>query len=355
MEGMFPEFENENALRSYPFAAGCSPPGSAEAEIPPGAFVDAAIYPVDPVGTVYLSSISEDGTFSVSDSTGVIMTGRASGDCVELYDTSGLHRHAGTLVASSAEALSGIAGRGCLREYTADSAAFAAGCVSPLAIGGVKSLSVGGTGMSVGTVAFSNGPSDDIRVSSSALADGRRTLRFDVLARPAPPRDASIRRIICVVDGQTPFVLDRIAYNTIAIRLGGGIDMAAVCAAAHRESQYEMADTCGEGGPGTEPSGDPIPEAYQLEEVFIPPDETGSEGGIPEGAGNAFFLVAPNEINYANPISVTLEDGAVSPDVEGPGILTDGNSATIDTASLADDVTSKVVVLQVPGLSGGKA
>lgn len=353
MEGLFTEFENENALRSYPFAAGCVPPDSAEAEIPPGTFVDAAIYPVDSEGTVYLSSISESGTFSVSDSTGVIMTGTASGDCVELYDTSDLHRHAGTLVASSAEALSEIAGRGCLREYTADNAAFAAGCVSPLVISGVKSLSVGGTGMSTGTVRFSNGPSDDIRASSSTLADGRQTLRFDVLARPAPRQDASIRRIICVVDGQTPFILDRIAYNTIALRLGGGIDMGVVCASAHREGQYEMADTCGEDRPGTT-SGDPIPEAYQLEEVFIPPDESGSEGGLAEGADNAFFLVAPNELNYANPISITLEDGAVSPNVEGLGILTDGNSATIDTASLIDDVTSKGVVLQVPGLSGGK-
>ena len=52
MDGIFAEFENENALRSYPFAGGCVPKGEERSEIPSDVFVDAAIYPVNPSGVV---------------------------------------------------------------------------------------------------------------------------------------------------------------------------------------------------------------------------------------------------------------------------------------------------------------
>ena len=64
-------------------------------------FVDAAIYPVNPSGTVYLSSISEDGVFVISDDTGVIMEKMASGSTVEFTDKSRHGQHVGTLVEQS--------------------------------------------------------------------------------------------------------------------------------------------------------------------------------------------------------------------------------------------------------------
>lgn len=345
MEGVFTEFENENALRTYPFAGGCVP--GPDADIPEGLFVDAVIYPVNAEGPVFLSSVSETGVVSVSDSTGVIMTGTASGAYVEFRDVSGLARHVGTLIASSSGALGEFVGRGVAREYPASATTFAAGCVFPVMVDGVTSVSVGGGAAEAGVVGFSNGPDDDVRVSSGESGDGRQTLRFDVIPKMSPHSEGSIRRIICVVDGRTPFRIERhqASYNTIVLTLDG-IDKDMVCAFAHRENDYEMADTCKCGRPS---SGHvDIPEVYQRVEVFIPPTED-----RPEGAENAFYLVVPNLINYGNPLSITLEDGVTTPKTSSPEVVVDGYAADLADGALLDEVSDKSIVLQVPGLSGG--
>jgi len=355
MEGIFLEFENENALRAYPFAGGRDPSAEGSA-IPDGVFIDAAIYPVNPSGTVYLSSVSEDGLFSVSDGTGVIMTGRPDGASVEFTDLSGLSRPCGVLCASSVDALSEFAHRGYEMRYTADQAAFAASCLFPVSVGGVTSITVGGAGPAAGDVSFVNGADDEVRVSSGTLEDGRKTLRFDVLPRPSAAEDLSVRRVICVVDGQTPFRISKLApgSNTVALQLEG-IDREDVCAAAHRELSFMPADTCscgeGEDGPcdkSYEDAGEPLPETYQLEEVFVPPTSENADG-----AENAFYLVVPNEVGYANPLSITLEDGVVSPKTTEPEVVVNGMGVELAEGETMDSVTSNAVIIQVPGLSGG--
>ena len=357
MEGIFLEFENENALRFYPFAAGCSPVESgSDTAMPPGIFIDAALYPVNPSGALYLSSISEDGIYVISDMNGVVMTGKAFGNIVKLFDVSDFSRRCGTLVALSADILAEFSGRGVAREYSASETTFAASCVFPVVIDGVTSLSVGDSDKVAGHLKFANGASDDIRVSSGTTADGRKTLRFDVLPRIVAQDETSIRRIICVVDGQTPFRISRAQgmYNTVMLTLDN-IDKEAVCAAAHRENSFEMADTCGCDGPCRPdmPTKVVVPYVYQIVEVFIPPDENGSQGGLPDGADNAFYIVVPNLVGYANPISITLEDGVVSPKTTNPDVVIDGNDAELADGAMLDSVTSKGVVLQVPGLLGG--
>ena len=354
MEGIFTEFENENTLRRYPFAAGCVEPDEAE-QIPRDVLIDAALYPVNPVGTVYLSEVAADGTLSISDDTGVVMTGVATGSTVDLFDTTGLRRHVGTLLASSADALAEWLGRGGTRIYTAEQTAFAASCVFPIVLDGVQALTVGAEGPVAGTPSFANGSSDAVRVSSRQRADGRQTLRFDVLPRPGVSGNDSIKRIICVVDGKTPFRIEKLAYNTILLRLNG-VDKGVICTAAHRENAYEMADTCAcEKDPL--PTHKELPDVYQLEEVYIPPDDAPGrpEGGIPDGADNAFYLVVANVLGYDNPLSITLEDGSVAPKTEELKVVVEGTTADLADGEMLDDMTSKGVVLQVPGLGGGKA
>lgn len=345
MEGIFAEFENENALRSYPFAACCVP--HSDADLPAGLFVDAVLYPVNPSGALYLSSVSDAGVFSVSDDTGVIMSGSASGNVVELHDTTPFSRHVGTLVASSAETLAEFADRGVVRKYDAASAAFAASCVLPVVVDGVSSVTVG-SGTAAGLAEFSNGPDEEVRVSSGVDSSGRSTLRFDVVPKVVPEDMAYIRRIICVVDGKTPFRISRHqdSYNTVVLTLDS-IDKDTVCSAAHRENDYEMADTCECRDASRDMGLASVPEHYDLVEVFIPPTQ-----GRPKGAENAFYLVVPNLLNYENPLSITLEEGVVAPRVEEPEVVVDGYSADL-AEPLVDDVTSNGVVIQVPGLSGG--
>lgn len=345
MEGIFLEWENENALRSYPFAAGCVP-SEDFGEIPAGVFVDAMLYPVNPSGELFLSGVA-DGTISISDASGVIMTGTQSGKLVEMYDTTGLRRHVGTLVASSGDALSDFLGVSEAREYSLENTAFAASCIMPVVIDGVSSVSVADSGMASRTVEFSNSSSDDVRVSSSTRQDGRKTLRFDIIPRQKPKKASSIKRVICVVDGKTPFRIQKsnMAGNSVILTLDN-IDKGVVCAAAHRESEYEMTDTC-ECDKRRTPSETPIPEAYQLEEVYIPPI-----GG--QSADNAFYLIVPNLLGYDNPLSITLEDGVAAPKTGDPEVVLEGDGAVLAEGALQDEITSKGVVLQVPGLSGGR-
>lgn len=352
MEGIFTEFENENALRAYPFAGGCEPDESADC-IPAGIFVDAALYPVNPSGLIYLSSVSEDGMFSVSDESGVVMTGYADSNVVELFDMSDFHRHTGTIIASSEKVLEEFAGRGVLREYSSSQTAFASTCVFPIIIDGVISVSVGDTGSATGEIGFANEPDDTIRVSSGS-SDGRSTLRFDVIPRIKPQEETFIKRVICVVDGQTPFRISKAGhgYNIVVLELDS-IDKELVCAAAHRENSLEMVDTC-ECGKATPAEPEYTPEVHQLEEVYIPPDKNGSEGGLVDGAENAFYLVVPNRPGYSNPISITMEDGIVSPMTTDPEVVVNGMEADLADGAMLDKVTSKGVVIQVPGLSGGQ-
>lgn len=354
MDGIFVEFENQNKLRAYPFAAGCIPSDIDNSEVPQDVFVDAVLYPVNPSGTLYLSGISADGVFSVSDDSGVIMTGSASGSTVEFFDQTDFKRHVGTLMAASDAVLANFANRNVSRTYNKENTEFASNCVFPVAIDGVTSILVGESKMVSGIVGFDNGKDDEVRVSSRQREDGRQTLRFDILPRIGTALP-SIRRIICVVDGKTPFRIYRnpeVSYNTVILQLDG-IDKESVCAASHRENDFEMVDACECTKRVTEKV--ELPEAYQIEEVFIPPDESGEERGIEQGADNAFYLIVPNELSYANPISITLEDGGAIPQVEAPNIVIDGDTADLAENENRDAMMPNSVIIQVPGLGGGIA
>lgn len=359
MKGIFPEFENENAERSYPFAGGrMRPEESSVDSVPQDVFVDAILYPINSSGRLYLSRISEHGCVFVSDDTGEIMSGVGNGKVVELYETKSLGRHCGTIAASSADALSGFLGRGVERKYSSDDTSFASSCVLPIVVDGVSSLSVGGSSPTCGMVNFLNGPYDSVRVSSGTK-NGKSTLRFDVVPSDDIGMGDSIRRIICVVDGQTPFRIEKLSYNTVMLWLDS-IGKEEVCAAAHREGSFEMSDTCSCGDDGKSPCekvttrGKDIPMFYHLEEVFIPPDPEGVHGGIYDGSENAFYLIVPNVSGYSNPISITLEEGATTPKTEGPEVVENDGMPEFAEGAFVDSVSSNGVVVQVPGLSGGQ-
>ena len=345
MNRIFREFENENALRTYPFASGCVPIDTDGAPIGTGILVDATIYPVNSRGIVYLSGISSGGVVSISDETGVIMTAvrDGAGDTLEFFETGGLGRHVGTVLASSPDALSALTSGTKARRFRPNATAFAASCLFPIENDGVLSLDVGGTGATDGIFEFANGDDDEVRISTDK--DGR-TLRFDVLPHPTSNIPKSIRKIYCIVDGRTPFRIEKIGSgidgvpgNTIAVYLDN-IDKSAVCGNAHRENALEMADTC-----------DCRPDVP--EPVEIPPELQVEVVDIPDGADSAFYLAVPNLIGYDNPLSITLDDGIDIPKTE---LKTETDPAGRMAAkdAMVDKSTAKGVILQVPGLSGGQ-
>lgn len=57
---IYTEFENENRLRNFPFSEDSSLLDTDGVKLDPSFFVDASIYPLNPVGDVRLSSIDYD-------------------------------------------------------------------------------------------------------------------------------------------------------------------------------------------------------------------------------------------------------------------------------------------------------
>jgi len=340
MNKLFAEFENENALRNYPFASGCTTKDTKGVQIGTGVLIDAVLYPINPTGNLYLSKIAIDGTVSISDSTKVVMTAKMKhgSSVLEFYDTSSFRRHVGTLIASSTDALAILANTYEPRTFRASETTFAASCVFPVINDGVLSLDINGTGALDGNIPFANSSEDVVRVSTNEAGD---KLRFDVLPKPRLVQLDSIQHIYCIVDGKTPFRIQKLSPNTIVLYLDN-LDRQDICADAHREDALETKDTCGcddSSSPCT-PDVDPpvdIPEVYQTEVVDIPNSTDG-----------AFYLTVPNMTGYDNPLSITMKDGITIPirDIE---ITSDVDADNID--ALTNSTTSKGIVIQVPGLA----
>lgn len=344
MQKIFTEFENENALRTYPFAAGCTTTDTEGAKLGTGVLIDAALYPVNAAGTLYLSKIGVDGVVSISDDNGIVMTASIEEGSSELsfYDTTGMHRHVGTLLASSPNALSTLVNVYDDREFVKSETTFSSSCVFPIVNDGVTSINIGSTGEVSGLVNFKNSDTDQVRVSTDSTG---KKLRFDIIPIAKKVSLSSIQHIYCIVDGKTPFRIMKMPYsgeaegigNTIVIYLDN-ITRQDVCSDRNRESEVEMKDTCkcGESSP-CDTLEDPIeiPDAYQVEVV-----------DIPNGSDSAFYLAVPNITGYDNPMSITLTDGATEPIT---AVKADVNAD--NTKAIHNEVKSKGIILQVAGLS----
>lgn len=363
MSTLFREYENENRLRTYPFASGCTTKDTKGVAIGVGVFIDAVIYPVNAAGDLYLSKLTADGVVEISDTTGVIMRGAQDGSVVELYDNSVLKRHVGTLVGASVDALSSFVQGGKERKFRSEATTFATSAVFQVTNDGVLTVGVEDLIPTSGNVIFENTSDDQVRVSVSKNDIGGYDMRFDVIPIVAPFTLTSIRQVYCFVDGRTPFRIEKMPFglmeggigNTVNIYLDN-ITRQDICDNAHKEATLEEYDTCETCGKGDESSSespcDPcesscakkcriepappveIPEFYQAEYVDIP-----SEGY------NAFFLAVPSLMSYENPLSLTLEDGVVNPKLEVE-IDKDGNNEDVFT----DTVSAKGVTLQIPGM-----
>ena len=342
MKSEFQEYEGENALRTFPFASGCNVKDIKGKSIAPKTLIDAVFYPVNSTGRLWLSKISLDGIVSISDDKKVIMTATLENgsSMLEFYDYTEHHRHCGTIMASSPEALAGLVNIDEDRKFRKANAYFASSCIFPIDDDGVIGIKVEDVGIKTGTVEFANTDTYEIRVSS----EDSESIRFDIVPSPLDIELSSIQHIICVVDGKTPFRIERMPYtvsddseapcNTIAVYLDN-IDKSVVCSSIHRENSLEMIDQC-ECSESPEETVVEIPEFYQAEVV-----------NIPHGADSAFYLVTPNMTGYDNPLSITLEEGDTIPKTE-----VDIDINADDNGTLTDNVASNAVILQVPGLNG---
>lgn len=91
------QWRNKNAYRAFPIADDASWVTSSGLDVSSGIFSDAVITPIDPDGSVHVSSINfEDGTVTISDDSGVIASATIQQEVIEFYDD--YSRHIGIIV-----------------------------------------------------------------------------------------------------------------------------------------------------------------------------------------------------------------------------------------------------------------
>lgn len=358
MSTLFREYENENRLRTYPFASGCTVEDTKGVPIGVGVFVDAVLYPVNATGDIYLSKVTKEGVVEISDENGVIMTGTQAGSVIELYDKSVLSRHAGTLVGASEEALDSLIRGGKDRKFKIEATRFASSAVFQVTNDGVLSVAVEDLSPKSGDIIFENKADDQVRVSVTENDIGGYDLRFDVVPQVAPFTLTSIRQVYCFVDGKTPFRIEKMPFglegtkgNTVDVYLDN-ITRQDICDNANRTSALEEYDTCNDCRDSSDSPCDPCEETCAKKchveptpPVVIPAFYQAEYVDIPSEGYNAFFLAVPSLMAYENPLSLTLQDGVINPKLEVE-VDKDGNNENI----MEDTLSSKGVTLQIPGM-----
>lgn len=333
MRTVFPEFENENQLRRYPFAANSVFADTDGAEIDTTDFLDASIYLSNPAGVPRLTAIDYDAqTIEVSDDNGLRATG-VLGRNIKLYDTS-TGSPCGSIVAS-------VGFRGSSRrEFT--ELYFAAGCIIPVNPPGVTGIRIGDQ-ILTGDIVFTSGSHITPRLSVSG---GEATLSFKVTPSTVTSGVSGIRKVyfyeaVGSLFSISPYEWDGDKTYSVQMHLRG-ITRDDICNAAHREDLLDIYDTCREEKCICAYNGTIHPSE---ESVFLELD-------LAENGANAFSVVAPNPSEGVyNPLNVQLVDGtgSVASLSFDPDMSQD--AAENELRKLYSlDATTHSVKIQIPGL-----
>lgn len=158
------EWYTANRQRIFPFA------DTVQDGLPPAAVLDALLYPVDSVGTVFLSRVSKsEETVEVSDETGII----GSGDLAETTELYGARGHKiGVIVFDLSYLPEEVV-------LTAGQAAFAAAVVFPQSQKRVRGLILPDGQILRGPIVIAAG--DGVQVTTSAASAVGGTIKIDVI------------------------------------------------------------------------------------------------------------------------------------------------------------------------------
>jgi hypothetical protein len=340
---IFTEFENENRYRNYPFAehVTCSNVDKT-ATLSNDIFIDAALYPLNSKGNVYLSEINNENlTLTISDESGIIATGNIDFNStkIEFYDTTHIHRHVGVLVYNPKYLAGKIAGVLAYGSFGVDDLAFASSVVCPVKNDGVLSLGINNS-LVVGDVKFESPSGAGLHVVSEPLSEGKTSIRFDAIPAYSEVSIFSIKKIIFVTTGTTPFRVTRYYTepdndNTVVLTLDK-ISRDIICSGVHRENNYEIADVCEDPIPPGEYTPRPeIDEVLELTPKF-----------------NCINIVAADNVpmGYENPVSITFD----SESSKSSGSIS--NSEIISSSDVNDvlsaDKDKEGLKIEIPGLNG---
>lgn len=317
----FTEFGNQNSSRKYPFLDDALMRDTDGIELPVDFVVDAALFPLDIVGPVYLQTLVPSTRMlvfaDVATGNPVATAEWEPGSAVaDVVEAGAYARGIGVVVLGDGVA-DVFRGRGERTFLPGATTLCPAACV-PILQAGVRGFLLPDGTLVTGDVVFAG--ENGVSVSSYA-DDGRPTLRFDI--NGVPPPDAVDCGNTAMGPPITGIVVEQVAGAGIVV---SGFDegvlaltypaksLTELCAgtrAIYRPSAY---DPCG-------PAPEPSPQT--------PVASARIEFDVATLRGGNFTIAAPSTADYVNPISVQPLGGGV--DVSGltvPSGASSGETAT---------------------------
>lgn len=337
MTTLFPEFENQNQLRRYPFAAGSVFFDTDGVALDTSAFVDAVVYPTNPQGNVRLSAIDyTQGIVEISDDSGVLATGQL-GQYIKLYTVDD-HIPCGSLVANV-----DFVGNN-RREF--EQLYFAAACVIPVNPSGVTGLRINGQ-ILTGDITFLTG--DHIwPLLSTEISEGvvtKATLSFKITPSTVSNSARGITKVYFYETKGTlfsisPYESDADQIYSVQMQLRG-LYRDDICNAAHREDILDIYDTCEEEKCICSYEGNVIPASEDSLYTF----------DVVTSGKNAFSLVVPNTPIGVNPLNVQMYDSAgAAPSIIFSPSMTQEEAEAELTKLYNMDTSAHGLRIQIPGL-----
>lgn len=314
------EWRDSNDDRKYPFSDSAGLVAETGLPLPSDAFLDAVFYPIDLVGTLYLSKVDKAaGVLEIADSADASVKGTAEITGAGVLEFSDAYdRPAGTLVLGPGfESLSTIT------LLDAQNATFAAACVFPQNQLGVRGFLLPDGTLVTGEVVIRG--EDGIR-ADSAVEDGKFTIRLQAVGVGSssdcidlPPAVKCLQ--ISQVDDSNLTIEQKAAAGGVMLELGARVCMEDLCPdknVPNEDGELPLTphDPCGEDPPQPTPPWPPDPGfgpvaclghngRYFLVSISdllaVEPSEepaaigTSLEGATLEGLQNIVELLPPRE------------------------------------------------------------
>ena len=292
---LFTEYGDQNRRRKYPFSDDATVTDADGVPLPADFIVDAALYPIDTAGDVYVSSV-DTGTHTVTLSDGggafasAVWDGEGPADVTESADTG---RVIGCLCFGPGAA-DVFRGRG-VRTFTAADTAFSACAGAPLSQSGCRGFRLPDGTIVTGAVEFVG--EDGVEVSAGTDASGP-WLRFDVVGVPVAADDyglgVPVRTLAFIQEAGSRLRLSLYDAGVIAITYADGSlpDLCAQTSGVYRSETTGAAAVADPCNPGDDQPGDGDNAGAAVISVTAA-----------DVAGNV-SLAAPSGGGYINPVSV---------------------------------------------------
>jgi hypothetical protein len=312
--------------------------------LPSDFLIDAHLYPLDPVGMIYMSSVDiHASTIYFADTVTGTVVGKAvytdDSDTAAVTETGEFERQIGLLVFG--DGLNEMKRGRFIREFTPYATTLTPTAYTPIKQVGVRGIRLPDGKLISGDISFEG--RDGVLITSN-IVDGEHILRFDVLGVPPVVEDCGEHPLICTIIVEraagSRFVISKYDDYTLALT-ANGLTLDDICAAAKARRRPDDRDPCETPLP---PEVDPAPGAgaelvYQLCDMHA----------------GTFQIVTPSSAGALNPISVRPINAGVLPNrMNIPPVTTlDDATKAAERFRLPDAVTGGILI-EFQGIGKGQ-